>query len=94
MGRRELSPGEGLWLPGDSSIHMCFMRFAIDAIFLAPVDGADRWRVVDVRAHLPPWRGVVWLVRGADGCLEIADGAASAAGLAVGDEVVFAPAAD
>ncbi len=38
MGRRALAPGEGLWLPTDASIHMLFMRFAIDAVFLAPVD--------------------------------------------------------
>ena len=36
MGRRSLAPGEGLWFPGDSSIHMLFMRFPIDAVFLAP----------------------------------------------------------
>ena len=38
MGRRALAPGEGLWLPTDASIHMLFMRFAIDAVFLAPVE--------------------------------------------------------
>ncbi len=36
MGRAGLRAGEGLWFPGDASIHMLFMRFAIDAIFLAP----------------------------------------------------------
>jgi uncharacterized membrane protein (UPF0127 family) len=41
MGRAGLRAGEGLWFPGDSSIHMLFMRFAIDAIFLAP-DGDGR----------------------------------------------------
>ncbi len=37
MGRAALAPGEGLWFPGDTSIHMLFMRFPIDAVFLAPV---------------------------------------------------------
>jgi uncharacterized protein len=36
MGRAGLAPGEGLWFPGDASIHMLFMRFPIDAVFLAP----------------------------------------------------------
>ncbi len=38
MGRRTLAPGEGLWLPTDASIHMLFMRFAIDAVFLAAAE--------------------------------------------------------
>ena len=41
MGRAGLASGEGLWFPGDASIHMLFMRFAIDAVFLAP-DGEGR----------------------------------------------------
>ncbi len=36
MGRAGLRAGEGLWLPTDASIHMLFMRFPIDAVFLAP----------------------------------------------------------
>ena len=39
MGHPGLAPGEGLWLPTDTSIHMLFMRFPIDAVFLAPADG-------------------------------------------------------
>ena len=47
MGRATLPPGDGLWLTGTSNIHMFFMRFSIDAVFLgrpAP-DGtpARRW---------------------------------------------------
>ena len=41
MGRRGLAPGEGLWLPTDASIHMLFMRFPIDAVFLAPAGGGS-----------------------------------------------------
>ena len=48
MGRRVLAPGEGLWLPTDASIHMLFMRFPIDAVFLAPADG--EWRATGDRA--------------------------------------------
>jgi uncharacterized protein len=93
MGRSGLDEGEGLWLPGDSSIHMCFMRFAIDAVFLAPArDGDDdAWTVVAIRPSLRPWRGVVWPVRGATGCLEVAAGSAAAAGLRAGDVVRFEP---
>ena len=40
MGRRSLPPGHGLWLPGDNGIHMLFMRFPIDALFVA-AEAAD-----------------------------------------------------
>ena len=96
MGRRALAEGEGLWLPGDTSIHMLFMRIPIDAVFLAPADagaasGAS-WRVISIRPRLPPWRGIVWYVRAARGCLELEAGAAERAGLLVGDLVRFEPA--
>jgi len=35
MGRRSLKPETGLYLPRCSSIHMFFMRFPIDAVYLA-----------------------------------------------------------
>jgi len=100
MGRGALTPGEGLWLPGDTSIHMLFMRIPIDAVFLSPVAPDDErdqgrrpgWRVVEVRPDLPPWTGVVWYVRKARGCLELEAGAAERAGLRVGDVVLFEPA--
>lgn len=91
MGRPRLEEGEGLWLPGDASIHMLFMRFPIDAVFLAAADEPETWRVVADREHLRPWRDVVWWVRGAKGCLEVGAGAARAAGVGPGDTVRFDP---
>jgi hypothetical protein len=89
MGRPELAPGAGLWLRPASSIHMLFMRFPIDAVFLAkPSDGSAR-RVVGVRPALRPWTGVVWWARGADGCLELPSGTAAASDTAVGDVILL-----
>ena len=34
MGRESLATGAGLWLPDSNGIHMMFMRFPIDAVFL------------------------------------------------------------
>ena len=51
LGRRELPKDEGIFIRPASSIHMFFMRFPIDAVFL---DRADR--VVKVAANLRPWR--------------------------------------
>jgi uncharacterized membrane protein (UPF0127 family) len=81
LGRRELPSGEGILLKPASSVHMAFMRFPIDAVFL------DRdLRVVKIAADLRPWR--VAGSRGAKAALEIAAGEASRRGLTVGDRLV------
>lgn len=51
LGRNELLPGEALVITRCQSIHMFFMRFAIDAIF---VDGQDR--VVGLAEGIKPFR--------------------------------------
>jgi uncharacterized membrane protein (UPF0127 family) len=35
MGTRSMAIGEGLWLPGISSIHTLFMHFPLDIVFLS-----------------------------------------------------------
>ena len=94
MGRASLPEGDGLWLPGENGIHMLFMRFPIDVVFVsAPSDGpSGRRRVLAIRHALPPWRGVVWRVVGAKGVLELPVGTIEASGTAVGDEIAIDPA--
>jgi uncharacterized protein len=91
MGRPPLQHGDGLWLPGENAIHMLFMRFAIDAVFVAkPAGGPDGTRrVVALRRALPPWRGVVWHAAGASGVIELPVGTIDASGTAVGDEIAI-----
>jgi uncharacterized protein len=86
MGRASLAPDEGLYLPVNS-IHMLFMRFPIDALFLDRPDAAGVQRVVAIRSRLRPWTGIVMPVRGAAGVLELPAGAIDRAELAVGDAV-------
>lgn len=81
LGRRELPSGEGILLKPASSIHMAFMRFPIDAVFLD-----DDFRVVKVTAHLRPWRAAA--SRKANAVLEIAAGEAARRGLTTGDRLV------
>src|SRR5919198_6395883 len=70
LGRRELPSGEGILLRPASSVHMAFMRFPIDAVFL------DRdLRVVKIAPNLRPWR--VAGGRGAESALEIPGGGAA-----------------
>ena len=88
MGRPSLADGAGLWLPGGNGIHMMFMRFPIDYVFLsraAPDDGSRE--VVAVRRALPPWRGIVWYVRGANGTLGLPIGTIDRTGTAIGDRI-------
>jgi uncharacterized membrane protein (UPF0127 family) len=89
MGRRSLPAGDGLWLPGENGIHMLFMRFAIDVLFVAPpaVGRAGGRRVLAAKRAVPPWRGVVWRVGGAKGVLELPVGTIDASGTVVGDEI-------
>jgi hypothetical protein len=81
LGTSGLDPGRGLWIERSPSIHMFFMRYPIDAVFV------DRHgKVVKIVERLRPWR-MVALARGARDCLELPAGAARAAGINVGDEL-------
>ncbi|MEA2643645.1 MAG: uncharacterized protein QOG08_671 [Chloroflexota bacterium] len=86
MFRRRLDPGRGMWInPCEGgSIHMLFMRFAIDAVFL------DRQeRVKKVIPNLPAWYGVVWLVWGAQSVLELPAGSTDEIDLKQGDQILL-----
>ena len=90
MGRAALPRGTGLWIAGANGIHMFFMRFAIDAVFLSRAAAGGGRRVVGLSRGLRPWLGIVPLVRGADGVLELPVGTIDSSGTRVGDEVRIA----
>ena len=81
LGRRELPLGEGLLLRPASSIHMLFMRFPIDAVWL---DG--NLKVLKVSPEVAPWK--VAACKGAKGVVELPAGEAAARGLQAGDRLV------
>jgi uncharacterized protein len=91
MGRGSLAPGTGLWLPDSNGIHMMFMRFPIDAVFLGRAVGAGASAgegarpVVAVYRKLAAWTGLVPFVRGAHGVLELPIGAIDESRTEVGD---------
>lgn len=89
MGRRSLPEGAGLWLPASNGIHMMFMRFSIDAVFVGRADAAGRRPILSLHRSLRPWVGLVPLVRHADGVLELPAGTIDATGTAVGDFVLL-----
>jgi uncharacterized protein len=82
LGRRGLDDGEGLLIVPTGSIHMFFMRFPIDAVFL------DReLRILKVVPDLKPWR--VAAKKGAKQVLEIAAGEAGRRGLEPGMQLTL-----
>src|SRR4051812_14103010 len=90
MGRpaSALPAGSGLWLPASNGIHMMFMRFPIDAVFVSRASAGDGARTVkSVHRGLRSWTGLVPLVRGADGVLELPVGTIDATRTEVGDRI-------
>jgi uncharacterized membrane protein (UPF0127 family) len=85
MGRSKLEDGHGMHITPCSSIHMFFMRFAIDVIFL------DKSLTVTKVVHeIKPWR--MALGGGGHSALELPVGAAVTARVEVGDVIEFSPA--
>jgi len=82
LGRDGLAPGSGMLIDQAPQVHMFFMRFPVDVVFL----DRDR-KVVRVVERLRPWR--VASARRAAAALELPAGAAAAAGVNVGDILGF-----
>ena len=83
MFRRELPPGAAMWIDPCDGIHMFWMRFPIDALFL------DRERrVVSVHRRLGRWR-VVPFVRRARSVVELPAGTLDGLDLPRGHQLEF-----
>lgn len=78
MGRRPLPPRRALLLSPCSSVHMCFMRFAIDVVYID-----SYMRIIKIVRDLRPWTGVSFCA-GAKAALELSAGGADELGLSVG----------
>jgi uncharacterized membrane protein (UPF0127 family) len=80
LGRREPLPqGEGIWLNPCNSIHMFFMQFPIDVMFLS-----DRFEVVLLYENFKQWRvsPIVWKAKSV---VEMRVGEIQRCGFKVGD---------
>jgi hypothetical protein len=82
MGRARLPQNGGLLLHGCSGIHMMFMRFPIDAVF---VDKKNV--VVKTYERLLPWIGMVPFVWRADKCAELPVGTIQRHAIKPGDQL-------
>ena len=84
LGRPELPAGDGIWIRPTNSIHMLFMRFAIDAVFLDRDDV-----VVRIVPSLRPWRMAT--CRRARSVIELRTGECESRRIKLGDRLVVAP---
>lgn len=81
LGRSGLAPGEGLLLVPCNSIHMFFMRFPVDVLYV------DRTlKVVGLHHTLKPWR-VGQFNRRAHFVIELPAGTLAATGTQLGDQL-------
>lgn len=79
----QLKAGEGLLLPGATTIDTTFMGYPIDLVFI------DRNRgVTKVVPNLVPWRFALWNP-GAQDCLELPAGVVEATATQKGDQMAF-----
>lgn len=81
MGKKSLKHGAGLLITPCNSIHMMFMRFPIDAVFLGPGN-----EVLYIAEGIKPWR-LSPLIRKAHSVLELPAGAVKSSLTEVGDRL-------
>jgi hypothetical protein len=80
-----LEAGQGLLLPGATTIDTAFMGYPIDLVFMD-----KSGRVTRVVPDMGPWRMVLRTYGGRD-CLELPAGAAAASGTQAGDVLEITP---
>lgn len=80
LGKKSISPGQGLLLTNCSSIHCFFMKFNIDALYLS------KDMEVLHKETLKPWK-LGKIVKNTRSILEIQEGAS--AGIEIGDVIHF-----
>ena len=84
LGKKEMLPGESLWIRPCMSIHTFLMKFPIDVIFLN-----KRNRVIATIKNLQPNR-VAKLYFSSASVLELPSGTLDATDIKVGDEIEIA----
>ncbi|WML59142.1 DUF192 domain-containing protein [Neobacillus sp. PS2-9] len=83
MFRKEVLMDEGLWIIPCNSIHMCFMNFEIDAIFLS-----KEGQIVKMIEKLKPWQ-IVKPINHAYSVVELPAGDVSKLGLKKGEIIML-----
>ena len=82
MGWKNIAPSCGLLIMPCSGVHTCFMRFAVDVIYLKHREDGG-WQVIEAICGLRPWIGFS-VCRSADAALEMGAGEAKRIGMEPG----------
>lgn len=83
MFKKKLGSSEGLMLLGCNSIHTCFMRFAIDVVFMD-----INHRVIGIKEKIRPWQ-LSGFVRKAYIALELPEGTVERKCISTGDILIL-----
>ena len=83
MGRDQIGETEGLLLAPCNAVHMMFMRFPIDVLFL----NRD-FIVIEILHNLKPWR-ISHIVRGSYQAVELMAGVAKNKGVKIHDKLTL-----
>jgi len=83
MFRKKLPTDEGLMLLGCNGIHTCFMRFAIDVVFMD-----INHQVISIREKIKPWKNSGFIKK-AYITLELPAGTVSKKEISVGDILIL-----
>lgn len=81
MGTKELREGEGLLIMPCNGIHMFWMRYSVDAIFLN-----QSFEIVHLERDIRPWR-VSPIIKNARMVLEVPENTIDTKGLSMGDKL-------
>lgn len=83
MFKSRIGKNEGLLILSCNSIHTCFMRFAIDVVFI-DID----CRVIFIKERIKPWRSSGF-VRKAYMTLELPEGTIAKKNISIGDILIL-----
>ncbi len=84
MGTKELREGEGLLIMPCNGIHMFWMRYSIDAVFLN-----QNYEIVHLERGIRPWK-VSPIIKNARMVLEVPENTIDIKGLSLGDKLNIA----
>jgi uncharacterized membrane protein (UPF0127 family) len=91
IGKTGLGAGTGMLFPRCNSVHMWFMSFPIDVVFLRQAPGASadaaKWIVSSAHESVRPWKALPLMDLRARDALELPAGTIRQARLSVGDEL-------
>ena len=83
MGRKKIPEGQGLLILPCNSIHMMFMRFSIDAVYID-----EDFVVKKIVRKLTPWLGMS-ICTGAHAVIELPAGEADRLNFQIGSKIIF-----